>query len=114
MNVSPKAIKCLNLALNEAATEGEWNAAAIRFCAILRKSGVEASSVFDGESRKRKSQNRKSKTADENPIMPFGKFKGVAICELPDWYLDWCLDQDFIKEPLRTKIEQESKTRNSN
>lgn len=114
MNVSLKAMKCLNLALNEAATEGEWNAAAIRFCAILRKSGVEASSVFEGESGKRKSRDHKSNSNDDNPIMPFGKFKGVAICELPDWYLDWCLDQDFIKEPLRTKIEEESKTRNSN
>ena len=37
--------KILRLALNGAAAEGEWHAAAVRFVAILRSEGVEASAV---------------------------------------------------------------------
>lgn len=37
--------KILRLALNGAAEEGEWHAAAVRFIAILRSEGVEASAV---------------------------------------------------------------------
>lgn len=37
--------KILRLALNGAAAEGEWHSAAIRFMAILRAEGVEASAV---------------------------------------------------------------------
>jgi len=37
--------KILRLALNGAAAEGEWRAAAIRFMAILRADGVEPSAV---------------------------------------------------------------------
>ena len=25
--------------------------------------------------------------------MPFGKFKGTCIEDLPDWYLDWLVDE---------------------
>lgn len=39
--------------------------------------------------------------------MPFGKHKGRAICDLPYDYLEWLVDEDFLKEPLRTRIQEE-------
>lgn len=98
MNIPEKAIKCLNLALDQAATDGEWNAAAIMFCAILRKNGIRTDSI-----------NMNQHPSHDRPIgvMPFGKFKGHHFSDLPDWYVDWCLNQDFIKESLRRSLESE-------
>ena len=129
MNIPDKALKCLNLALNDSAPEGEWNAAAIRFCAILRKNSVGIESFSNSpkpafaydrpdychkerEARK-KPTKRAPKAAKAEPVgvMPFGKFKGQDISSLPDWYLNWCLDQEFIKEPLKSEIQKESEIR---
>ncbi len=32
--------------------------------------------------------------------MSFGKFRGYRLDELPDWYLEWILNQGWLKEPL--------------
>jgi hypothetical protein len=101
--IPDKAMKCLNLALNHAAMEGEWNAAAIRFVAILRAANIGIDSI-NGDPVK--------KPATHSKVMPFGKFKGSAVADLPDWYLAWCLEQDFIKEPLRAVLEREYDERN--
>ena len=114
-DIPEKAVKCLNLALNSGATEGEWNAAAIRFVSILRslKVGIECIIPKSPDtSRERKPTNR-TKSADTFAKMPFGKFKGSAITDLPDWYVDWCLNQDFIKGKLRDEIEKEHKARST-
>ncbi len=37
--------------------------------------------------------------------VPFGKFRGVLVCELPDEYLDWHTRE--LREPLRSAIRQE-------
>jgi Putative quorum-sensing-regulated virulence factor len=42
--------------------------------------------------------------------MPFGKFKGLPVSELPDDYLDW-LSEIELREPLRTAVEQEIEAR---
>lgn len=101
--IPEKAIKCLNLALNHAAMEGEWNAAAIRFVAILRDAKIGIESI-NGNSIKNQSH--------QSPLMPFGKFKGWAIADLPDWYLKWCMEQDFIKEPIKSELQREYDERN--
>jgi len=31
-------------------------------------------------------------------LLPFGKFKGKAIDEVPDSYLTWLLEQDWFEE----------------
>ena len=31
-----------------------------------------------------------------NFIMPWGKYKGEEMSEIPDSYLRWCLEQDWI------------------
>lgn len=39
--------------------------------------------------------------------MPFGKFRGFPVEELPDNYLVWVRDNVELREPLRTAIERE-------
>lgn len=39
--------------------------------------------------------------------MPFGKYKGWKLWNLPDSYLEWLIDQDFCREPLRSNIREE-------
>lgn len=36
--------------------------------------------------------------------MPFGKYRGQRIADLPADYLEWLADQDFLREPLRSKV----------
>lgn len=43
--------------------------------------------------------------------MPFGKFRGVYISEVPRDYLLWLREQDFIKQWLRDEIEAELRRR---
>jgi hypothetical protein len=42
--------------------------------------------------------------------MPFGRFKGVLLADLPDDYLDW-LRGLALREPLRTAVAQEWRAR---
>ncbi|MDP2601893.1 MAG: DUF3820 family protein [Deltaproteobacteria bacterium] len=42
--------------------------------------------------------------------MPFGKFKGERLQELPNSYVEWLLGLD-LREPLRTKIKLEYQRR---
>ena len=101
--IPDKALKCLNLALNHAAMEGEWNAAAIRFVAILRAGNIGIDAI-NGEPVR--------KPSDQAIKMPFGKFKGTPISDLPDWYLAWAMEQDFIKDPIKSALQQEYDERN--
>ena len=39
--------------------------------------------------------------------MPFGKFKGEYIGDLPDWYLNWLHELRDLREPLYSAIEDE-------
>jgi hypothetical protein len=39
--------------------------------------------------------------------MPFGRFKGVLIGDLPDDYLEWLRGLDNLREPLRDAVEAE-------
>lgn len=119
MSIPDKAVKCLNLALNQSATDGEWNAAAIRFCAILRKSGIGIDFLdpppMPGPApyRPRRSPTRDKKKPGPITTMPFGKFKGKPFKDLPDWYLNWCIEQDFVENPLRAQIDAEIQRRDS-
>jgi uncharacterized protein (DUF3820 family) len=36
--------------------------------------------------------------------MPFGKFKGTPLEDLPDQYVIWLLEQDYVKSPLRAAL----------
>lgn len=40
-------------------------------------------------------------------LMPFGKYKGYALADLPDDYLEWLRFEIDLREPLRSGIERE-------
>jgi hypothetical protein len=39
--------------------------------------------------------------------MPFGKFRGKEIWTLPDYYIEWILDQNWLEYPLKSHLEEE-------
>lgn len=43
--------------------------------------------------------------------MPFGKYRGVLIADLPDDYIAWLHGLDDLREPLRSAIREEWVTR---
>ena len=38
--------------------------------------------------------------------MPFGKYRDVDFEDIPEDYFEWLLDQDWLKDSLRNKIEE--------
>ncbi len=43
--------------------------------------------------------------------MPFGKYRGWPLDELPDTYLDWLASLDNLREPLRSAVYREQDRR---
>jgi uncharacterized protein (DUF3820 family) len=43
--------------------------------------------------------------------MPFGKYKGMDILDVPLTYLQWLEEQSFVREPLRKEIQFELERR---
>lgn len=41
-----------------------------------------------------------------NKSMPFGKYKGKPLTELPDPYVAWLIKKCDLKEPLKTWVEE--------
>jgi len=39
-------------------------------------------------------------------LMPFGKHKGTLLGEVPRGYLQWLHKQDFLREPLKSRVRQ--------
>lgn len=39
--------------------------------------------------------------------VPFGKYRGRRVKDLPDHYVRWLFSQDWLEEPLRGSIEAE-------
>jgi hypothetical protein len=97
----PKAMKLLALALNDGATEGEWQAAAIKAVADMRKAGVPVA-YFEPAKKQERGFRPTSSSG-----MPFGKFKGTPFTDLPDWYLEWIKENLELREPLLSKITAE-------
>lgn len=40
-------------------------------------------------------------------FMPFGKYKGIPIADLPTEYLAWLIKKEFMRDPLKTQVEEE-------
>jgi len=43
--------------------------------------------------------------------MPFGKYSGLALADLPDSYLSWLLGLDDLREPLKSAAWSEYRRR---
>lgn len=39
--------------------------------------------------------------------MPFGRFRGTPLSELPPWYLEWLLSLDNLRDPLLSAVQAE-------
>jgi hypothetical protein len=43
--------------------------------------------------------------------MPFGKFRGEDLADIPDGYLNWLLDECNLRPRLRNAVKRELETR---
>jgi len=102
MTIPPKAVKILRLALDHGAPAGEWQAAAVRFCFVLRQAGESVESL--------------TQTTAPSPRrtairMPFGRYKGKSLRSIPSDYLAWLLTLANIRPGLRRDIAKELESR---
>lgn len=97
-----KTRKILAVALNTAATDGEWNAAAIAFIACLRRAGITVDNMMPPD--------------DQPPAldrMPFGRYKGRLFITIPTNYLRWVLENiENLSPELRDRMNFEIQNRN--
>ena len=100
-------MKILALAVNKSAQDGEWRNAAIMFVSILRKNEwcPDIEKLGSYKHADIYSQHL-SKTR-----MPFGKYKGVIIADLPTDYIQWMQKNLQLKGCLKSAIDQEIKKR---
>jgi uncharacterized protein (DUF3820 family) len=47
-----------------------------------------------------------STVKQQDTPMPFGKYKGKLICDLPNSYIFWLLDQDWVVKDWPNLYEQ--------
>lgn len=99
-----KAVKLLRLALDGAAHQGEWESAARMFVALLRKSGCTAETLTANPTKNRPPQPPPWSSSVMQ--MPFGKYKGALISEVPEDYLRWLVTCD-LKPLLKSAVEKE-------
>ena len=52
-----------------------------------------------------------SSKARPSPKMPFGKYSGWLLSELPDYYVKWLFSLTTLREPLHSEIQDEWRTR---
>ena len=43
-------------------------------------------------------------TQENDPVMKFGKHKGMKISEINTNYLDWLIGQPWFKDPLKSIV----------
>lgn len=48
---------------------------------------------------------------DDDPIIPFGKHKGLHCSDIDVSYLDWLIGQDWLRPELKEQIEAHLETR---
>jgi hypothetical protein len=103
--ITSKAFKILALGLNQAAPDGEWQSAAVRFFGVLRKQGAapEQFVALTG--------NHSVNHPEASYVMPFGKYKGVPITDVPDGYIVWIWETMQLRDPLKSAIENELERR---
>ena len=50
----------------------------------------------------------KFKTAEDDNIMSFGKFKGQRLKDVPDWYIKWMLEETNFDSEINDNTERGS------
>lgn len=101
-------MKLLRLALNKGAFAGESDNAAVMFIHKLRERNINADDLFvQPNIFPHYSTNFNNKDyADGYYTMPFGKYKGEYLEDIPTSYLIWVLENcHSIKLNLRNAIE---------
>ncbi len=116
MNLPPKALKILALALDNAAADGEWRNAAVMFVGILRREGTTLDSFADEPPPPQYHHRRPfdpppPRRTQFYPVrMPFGKHMGEPLADLPDDYLRW-LTTRVLKPKLHAAVQAEMERR---
>ena len=127
--IPDKAAKLLRLALDHAAGDGEWRAAAELAIAVLRASGVKPEELLDRGPRRPApppppppgwSASKSYRWSSRGParmfsaagVARFGKYKGVSIRAIPGDYLVWVRGEDFHASTIRM-VEEELRRRRS-
>ncbi|MDR1753414.1 MAG: DUF3820 family protein [Eubacterium sp.] len=96
--------KLLRLALDKGAYEGEANTAAIMFIRKLRERGANTDDLFIQPHTQIKRQYRDISVYGYQR-MPFGKYKGEMLYNIPRDYLIWVLKHcKNIKSNLKNAI----------
>lgn len=102
--ITDKARKVVCLGLNESASQGEWQAAAIAVFQLWRKDGLSDEDLFPPD--------RPEPEQVGVEIMPFGKFCGWHIHAVPLDYLRWMLaNLDNLSPELRNRVTFEVQNR---
>lgn len=113
MPLPAKARKLLTLALDSAAADGEWKNAATMFIGMLRRSGVTPGDLLTPLPTPAAfwQPPARSRWKKRQATMPFGRFKGEPLAEVPTDYLQWLLSLDDLRPELRSAVMAELKTR---
>ena len=103
--VPEQAGKILRLALNRAASDGEWRAAAVKFISALREARTEPEDILES------ARSEKAETGGRPYFMPFGKHKGKTLRDIPLDYLLWLTENIELRYPLEAAVMKEIKSR---
>jgi hypothetical protein len=104
MKLLPKERKLLLLATNGAAHPGEARNAAAAFVFSLKTRFGDGYNVL-AKLEAHAESNHLSGVDYGHTILPFGKFRGSQIANVPPTYLIWVLENcDDLNQPLRKAI----------
>ncbi len=111
-NCSERAAKILRLALDPAAADGEQQAAACLFVAALRKCGATIETDAAPQLHHARTAAPASAWSPLTERMPFGKYKGARLADIPSDYLEWLISTAAnLRPPLRRAIATELESR---
>jgi hypothetical protein len=108
--MTPTELKLFRLALDKAATDDEAATAASKLITLMRRRGADSYDPDEPGSFRipeatRAVRHDKTVKREEWPgsiVMPFGKYRGIALARIPPDYLRWCIDN--FDENERTEL----------
>lgn len=85
-----------DLALHPNTPDPEANAAAMAFFRILRRHGANDHTALN--------LRPLPTPRGSSPIMPFGKYSGFPLSQIPTDYLSWLASCPWLRDPLKSQI----------